>query len=330
VTYTQNVIVGAPPTPTPTPTPTATPTPTPTPTGIAPTPAPSVYHLSVNGGQAGIIASPTQPDGGAGYYSPGTIVNVSAGIASGYVFNAWSDDIGYLLDGQFANPNRILMPSTNIGITPTAVLIPVDFQFTYISATGNTYLGGNNNLSITVQPNASADVGLLIDLTADSVISPSHSVTIILKDVVSNSTIWSTTITTAILVTNSINLPTANNKYSLTISAAHSLPNTVFASVSRTGGGNFVYGSAQCVIDLTNAASCNVSGIPTNSTYHYNIRNATYTSHNFDSYTIVDSTGTKSMTSVGDGVGAAPAYSIGYIEIVPLSVGFSHPTLSPS
>jgi hypothetical protein len=105
------------PTATPTGAPTATPTPTPTPTATAtptPTPVPTLFHLSVNGGQPGIAGT-----SGVGYYAAGTVVPVSATIADGYTFLAWSDDVSYLQSGQFTNPNTILMPALDIGITPT-------------------------------------------------------------------------------------------------------------------------------------------------------------------------------------------------------------------
>ncbi len=114
--------------PTPTPTPAPTGTPTPTPTGPTPTPTPttppSSYTLSVNGGQAGIGATY-----GGGTYGIPSSVGVSAALSdpTNRPFWGWSDDMGYLTGGEFANPNTVYMPSYPaggaIGITPLTIIL---------------------------------------------------------------------------------------------------------------------------------------------------------------------------------------------------------------
>jgi hypothetical protein len=127
-TLTPTPTATATPTPTPTGTPvaTATPTPTPTPTGgtvtptptvagptptPTPSPTPSTFYLSVNGSTK--IGSMT----GAGTYSYPVSVGISGTALdpTNYPFWAWSDDIGYLTGGEFANPNTAYVSSYPAG-----------------------------------------------------------------------------------------------------------------------------------------------------------------------------------------------------------------------
>ncbi len=110
-------------TPTPTPAPTASPTPTP-----APTTPPTLYTLSVNGDQPGIIGT-----GGAGDYPAGTTVNINTTLDTGYTFNYWSTTPSISVTGQYNIGQtwygQIVMPAyaqsiTLIGNAPTPTPTP--------------------------------------------------------------------------------------------------------------------------------------------------------------------------------------------------------------
>ncbi len=106
---------------------------------ISSDPAPEEYTLTVNQGS------------GSGDYVAGTSVSVSANASSGFIFDQWIGDIGFLSDVNAAN-TTLTMPEAAVEITATYTTVPTE-EYT-LTVTNGSGSGSYENGSIA---NISAD-----------------------------------------------------------------------------------------------------------------------------------------------------------------------------
>ena len=121
--------------------------------------APDIGVHEVSGSTATWYNLDVHSGTGDGNYPEATVVNVSASIPAGLVFDQWTGDVQYLGDASFAN-TTLTMPATAVTITATfATSSTTEFSLNVIAGSGD----GNYVAGSVVDVMATIPAGLLFD-----------------------------------------------------------------------------------------------------------------------------------------------------------------------